>query len=74
MSCSLGSAFSGLVSFLDSTCWQEVASRIAGLHHPRFKSSRKSPLPCRGSSHAQGLALIACGWNSGPVLCPGLSL
>lgn len=68
MSYSLGSAVSRLASFLNSTCWQEVASRSAGLHHSRFKSSRKPSLPRRGSSHAQGLALIACGWNSGPVL------
>lgn len=41
MSHSLGSAFSMLASFLESTCWQEIASRVTRLCRPRFTSSRK---------------------------------
>ena len=34
-----------VASFLDSMCWQEMASRNSRLHHLRFRSSRKEH-PC----------------------------
>ena len=53
---SLGSDCSVLVSFLDSMCWQEIASRGTSLHYPRFKSSRKRHPCCPGPLDKSGFS------------------
>lgn len=51
----LGATFSMLASFLESTCWQEIASQITRLCHPRFKSSRKRHPASQGLQPSPGI-------------------